>query len=151
MFDFDFESLDLSAEARQGLILLLNLLEKLKSENGALQAQVQPLRDEINRLKGEQAKPNIKPNQKQKPEQESQTEPATNSPKNQYSSKSQRQQIPDRKSGSPSWRRDQIKIDREVILDIDPDILPQDAQFKGHQEVIVQDIKVQTDNVLFIK
>ena len=39
MFDFDFESLDLSAEARQGVMLLLNLLEELKSENSALQAK----------------------------------------------------------------------------------------------------------------
>ena len=38
-----------------------------------------------------------------------------------------------------------------MVIDIDPDTLPLDAQFKGHQEVIVQDIKVETDNVLFKK
>ena len=86
---------------------------------------------------------------KKKDDQESPTESVANSPKTQYSSESQRQ--PSSKSGSPSWRRDQIKIDREVILDINPDTLPQDAQFKGHQEVVVQDIKVQTDNILFKK
>ncbi len=150
MFDFDFESLDLSPEARQGVMLLLNLLEELKSENSALQAQVQQLRNEINRLKGEQAKPKIKPNQKKKGDQESQTEPITNIPKDQYSSESQRQKRTASGSRKKS-KRDQIKIDREVVLDITPDTLPQDAQFKGYQEVIVQDIKVESDNVLFIK
>jgi hypothetical protein len=29
--------------------------------------------------------------------------------------------------------------------------LPQDAQFKGYEEVIVQDISLKTDNVLFRK
>ncbi|MCP4357686.1 MAG: hypothetical protein GY796_06685 [Chloroflexi bacterium] len=39
------------------MILLLNLVEEVKQENDQL-------RDEINRLKGEQGKPNIKPGKK---------------------------------------------------------------------------------------
>ena len=47
-------------KAREGYIILLNLVEELKSENGRLCAENQRLRDEINRLKGEQGKPTIK-------------------------------------------------------------------------------------------
>ena len=42
-----------------------------------------------------------------------------------------------------------IKIDREETCKIDRDILPEDAQFKGYSEYIVQDIKIITDNVKY--
>jgi len=41
--------------------------------------------------------------------------------------------------------------DREEILKYPLELLPADAQFKGYEEVIVQDIKLTTDNVLFRK
>ena len=41
---------------------LLNLIEELFSENENQKQIIQKQRDEINRLKGEQGKPNIKPN-----------------------------------------------------------------------------------------
>ncbi|MFQ5613979.1 MAG: hypothetical protein ACE5H9_17800 [Anaerolineae bacterium] len=50
--------------ARQAIVMLLNLVEDLKSENDALREEGQKLRDEINRLKGEQGKPDIKPGKK---------------------------------------------------------------------------------------
>jgi hypothetical protein len=42
--------------------VLLNLLEELASENARLRQENQMLKDEINRLKGEQGKPEIKAN-----------------------------------------------------------------------------------------
>jgi len=45
----------------------------------------------------------------------------------------------------------QIKIDRQQILEYPQDLLPVDAEFKGYEEVVVQDIKLTTDNVLFRK
>ena len=142
---------ELLTEALQQIQVLQNSIEKEKSENRDLRAELQQYRDENNRLKGEQAKPKIKPNKKQKTEQSSSTGDS-HSAKNQYSSESQRKQSPDNKNGSrKKSKRDQIKIDREVVLEIDPETLPVDAQFKGYQEVIVQDIKIQTDNVRFKK
>jgi hypothetical protein len=44
--------------------VLLNLIETLVSENTILRQKNQALKDEINRLKGEQGKPDIKPNTK---------------------------------------------------------------------------------------
>lgn len=34
---------------------------------------------------------------------------------------------------------------------MDPSVLPQDAEFKGHEDVVVQDILLRTDNILFHK
>ena len=42
----------------------MNLVEELKQENQAVRLEIQRMRDENNRLKGEQGKPTIKPNKK---------------------------------------------------------------------------------------
>ena len=136
------EDLDLSAiqdeRARQCIILLLNLVEDLKRENAELRAEVQRLRDEINRLKGEQGKPKIKGNTPKPP-------PTT--PTN-YSSERQRHSPKEWGKGKKSGT---IRIDREQVLAVDPTTLPADAQFKGHEDVVVQDVVFGTDNVLFHK
>lgn len=121
--------------ARQAIMMLLNLVETLKTGNQALREQVQRLRDEINRLKGEQGKPDIEANKK----------PRTSS---NHSSEKERHQRKKRKRGR---KLDKIKIDREAELDVDPECLPADAEFKGHEEVTVQDLSIHTDNVLFRK
>jgi hypothetical protein len=48
--------------AKRIIAVLLNLVEALASENARLRQENQELKDEINRLKGEQGKPEIKPN-----------------------------------------------------------------------------------------
>lgn len=121
--------------SRRAIVELLNLVEELKSENQALREEVQTLRDEINRLKGEQGKPEIKAN-KQKQS------------KSDHSSEQERRK-------TKRWRKrrkiERIQIDREEKLVVDPDQLPADAEFKGHQETVVQDILIRTDNVRFLK
>ncbi|MUG94658.1 transposase [Scytonema sp. UIC 10036] len=44
-----------------------------------------------------------------------------------------------------------MQIEREKILEYPQSELPPDAEFKGYEDVIVQDIVLQTDNVLFRK
>ena len=144
MINFNIELLNLLAKALQRIQVLQNLIEKEKSENRDLRAELQQLRDENNRLKGEQARPNIKPNKKNEVVSDPTAEAVTEVPKRHYSSESQRPKESPGGSRKKS-KRDQIKIDREVVLDIDPDTLPVDAQFKGYQEVIVQDIKIEAD------
>lgn len=121
------------AGARQALKLLLNLVEELKQENHALRAEVQRLRDEINRLKGEQGKPDIKPP----------TKAAAN-----YSSEPERRQRKQRRKGS---KLDKLSIDREETLALDKRELPEDAEFKGYETVVIQDLTIRTDNVRFHK
>jgi hypothetical protein len=136
------DELDLSAiqdeRARQCIIVLLNLVEQLKRENAELRAEVQRLRDEINRLKGEQPKPKIQGNTPKPP-------PST--PTN-YSSEKQRRTP---KEWTKAKKTQTIRIDREETLVLDRAVLPEDAEFKGHEDVIVQDIIFGTDNVLFHK
>jgi hypothetical protein len=119
--------------ARQAAVLLLNLVEGLKQENDQLRVTIQQLRDEISRLKGEQGKPDIKPNKKK--EQELSSEKERREPK--------------------KWQKSsklvQVKIDREQVLTIDKSELPPDAQFKGYEAVVVQELKIETDNVRFLK
>jgi hypothetical protein len=121
--------------ARQAIVMLLNLVETLKAENQELREQVQRLRDEINRLKGEQGKPNIKPNRQKRVSSD-------------HSSERERRKPRGRKKRR---KLERVKIDRTEELDVEPERLPADAEFKGHEEVTVQDLSIHTDNVLFRK
>ena len=133
------DALDLSRiqdeSVRQAIRLLLNLVEELKQENRALREDNQRLRDALNHLKGEQGKPAVKGNR-------------PNSPAPDYSS--ERERHPPQRRGKRGPRAP-IPIDREQTLTVDPATLPPDAEFKGYEEVVVQDIVVRTDNVLFRK
>ena len=123
--------------ARQAIIQLLNLVEGLASDNRELRDENQRLRDEINRLKGEQGKPRIKPNHPASPPT------ATN-----HSSERERHK---RQARKKSRKVERIEVNREEVLTVNPAQLPADAEFKGYDDVIVQDIKIETDNVLFHK
>lgn len=119
--------------ARQAITALLNLVEELKQENQALRAEVQALRDEVNRLKGEQGKPDVK----------------ANKPKDSDHSSEKERRKPKR------WRKgskvNRIRIDRDERLEVDKSVLPPDAEYKGLEEVVVQDIRLTTDNICFAK
>jgi hypothetical protein len=133
------DALDLGAiqdqHARQAIRLLLNLVEEIKQENRSLRDENQRLRDEVNRLKGEQGKPTIKANTPKPPAPD-------------YSSEQERRQP---KQRGKRGKREPIKVDRTQLLIVDPALLPPDAQFKDYVEVVVQDLVVHTDNVLFRK
>lgn len=122
--------------ARQAVVQLLNLVEELKQENITQRAEIQRLRDENNRLKGEQGKPDIKPNKKSSQDHSSEKERSG--------------------KGSPRKRRKRrkaadVQIDREEIVEMDKAQMPADAEFKGYEEVIVQDLRIETDNIRFRK
>src|SRR3970282_2375377 len=131
------EDLDLSAiqdeNARELIVRLLNLIEQVSADLREAQADNQRLRDEINRLKGEQGKPAIK---------------AKTPPPSDHSSEKERRKARQRHKRTPKAA---ITIDREQVLEVDPATLPADAEFKGYEEVVVQDLLVKTDNVRFHK
>jgi hypothetical protein len=123
--------------ARQAIIHILNLVEELASENRALREENQRLRDEINRLKGEQGKPQVKASKK----------PSTTSASDHSSEQARRRRK--KRSRRPKVKR--IQIDREVKLTLARTQLPADAKFKGYVPVVVQDVRLTTDNVRFLK
>ena len=133
-----FDDLDLTKitgeHTREHVARLLNLIETLGADLRAAQAEIQRLRDEVNRLKGEQGKPSVKPG----------TKPTATD----HSSEQQRRQPRSWKKGN---KVQQVQIDREQVLPVDPAVLPPDAEFKGYEEVVVQDVVVHTDNILFRK
>lgn len=61
---FNPEMIQDLAGAHTVIRALLNLVEELQAENQALRKQVGELRDEVNWLKGEQGRPQIKPDKK---------------------------------------------------------------------------------------
>src|ERR671924_1708463 len=134
-----FEDLDLSSladeRAREMVQRLLNLLEGVIADLRAAQAENQRLRDELNRLKGEQGAPAIKANTPQPPPKDHSSEQERRKPK----------------TWSKGRKMDRIAIDREQMVQVDPTRLPPDAVFKGYEDVVVQDVLFRTDNVLFHK
>ena len=133
------EDLDLSSiadeRARQLVQQLLNVLEDVMADLRAAQAENQRLRDEINRLKGEQGAPAIKANTPQPPPKDHSSEQERRKPK----------------TWSKDRKTDRIALDREQVVQVDPTYLPPDAVFKGYEDVVVQDVIFRTDNVLFHK
>jgi len=120
-------------EALDCIRKLFNLVETLNQEILELKRQNQELRDEINRFKGEQGKPKIKPNKKNP---------------SQYSSEKERKKTKKRKKRS---KKDRIKTHERRICYVDKSLLPKDAQFKGYDRVLVQDINFEAHNTLFLK
>jgi hypothetical protein len=129
----DFDPNAIQDEAlRQGVMYLMNLVENLHAKVQEQAEEMQRLRDENNRLKGEQGKPDIKPNK----------------PARHLSSEKERRES---KPHHQASKQAQIKIDRVEVLKVDRALLPQDGQFKGYEEVVVQDIDIRPENITFRK
>src|SRR5947209_6157162 len=123
------------ARARELVRQLLNLLEAVMADLRAAQAENQRLCDEINRHKGEQGRPTIHPNTPPPPLKDHSSEQERRTPK----------------TWTKGCKTERIRIDREQVAQVDPDRLPSDAEFKGYEDVVVQDVLFRTDNVLFHK
>ena len=118
---------------------LFGLVEALVEVNATQAKTIQQLKDEVNRLKGEQGKPDIR---------KQTTGTGAVDPK--HSSEADRKKRGDQKPRTKKTKKKStIKIDRRVDCDVDKDSLPPDAKFKGYETRIVQDLKIITDNVEF--
>jgi len=110
----------------------MGIIETFDAVHNQDQEEKQALRDEINRLKGEQGKPTIRPN----------TEPSRD-----ISSEKERKVEPPEKKKGRRARNHKIRITKPPrICKCDPEKLPPDAIFKGFHDVIVQNLKIVLDN-----
>ena len=114
------------------LRLLLNIVESQQSEISSLKETNQALRDEINRLKGEQGKPKFKPKNKSKDISSERYTKSTDKGR-------------EKKKG----KKKNILIDKKETCKIDKSILPPDAVFKGYDTLIQQDIVFKRENTEF--
>ncbi len=134
-----FDEIDLrniqDENARELVVRLLNLVEAVSTDLRNLQAENQRLRDEVNRLKGEQGKPKIKDN-------------TPKPPRENYSSEKERRKSKPRQKQA---KKDKLEIHREQTLSVDPASLPADAEFKGYEDVVAQDVIFQANNICFHK
>ena len=90
-----------SQEFLISLEIFFNLLFKLSEENEKLKAEIQRLRDAINLLKGEQAKPDIKPSRMR--------------PNEDISSEGERKSKNTPKKKKSKAKKQKIKIDRVEV------------------------------------
>lgn len=127
----------LDEKIKKILLSLFNIIEDKEAAIRKYQQEIQRLRDENNRLKGEQGKPDIKPNK--------------NKSQVDFSSEKERKKADTSPKQKRGTKKDKIKIDREEKCRVDRSILPHDAEFKGYATVVVQDLKIITDNVEFQK
>lgn len=121
--------------ARRVLQVLLNLIEEQQSELEQLRAENQQLRDELARLRGGSGRPTIRP-QARRPV------PADHS-----SERERRVPTPRQSRGKVA----ELTIDRIEPCAVDPGRLPPDAVFKGDEDVIVQDLRIQPHTTCFRK
>ena len=122
--------------ARECIRLLLNLIETLTGDLRKAHAEILYLREQLNRRKGGGGKPDRSKDSSAPASQSSEKERAEPSETKQHTKRS---------------KLDRVRIDREEVLKLDRASIPPDAEFKGYEEVVVQELRIGTDNVKFRK
>src|SRR5712691_9714583 len=112
--------------------LLVNLVEDLQGKLKKAQQENAYLRQQLGLRQGGEGKPggNSSPPQPPRSSEEERKEPQERNKREKLS---------------------RIKIDREEKLDLDRAKLPPDAKDKGYEEVVVQELRIATDNVKFLR
>jgi hypothetical protein len=99
------------------------------------QIQIDKLKQEILKIKGETTKPNIKPSKMDEDSAEDNEENGDDSDKSK------------KNKGPKRSKTEYLKID--ATIDIQPDNIPADSIHKGFRDVVIQDIKFETFNTCY--
>jgi len=118
---------------RLHLSRVLGILETYHEQHDRDKEENQALRNELNRLKGEQGKPEIRPNKDNSRDISSEKERQTNPPKERKGRRARNHKVPITRPQQKCY--------------FPSEDLPPDAVFKGFRRVIIQDIKIVLDNV----
>jgi len=138
-------------EAKVILKQLLNVLDTLTKETKEQKLLIQELRDEINRLKGEKGKPTIKSSRGKDGEKEKEDEHSSGlAAKEKNPDISSTEETKEKKSWQKTGKKDIIKIDKTVHCPVDKGILPPDAQYKGTEKVVSQNIIFRRENTEYL-
>jgi len=116
ILDIDLSKLSCDESTRLVIQQLLNYIEYQHKETLSLKHENQQLKDEINRLKGEQGKPDISPNTKHQ---------GTNISSEVYSR--------EKKKWKKRAKKSIIKVDNHLHCPLEKEGLPPDLQFKGRE------------------
>jgi hypothetical protein len=139
-----------SGDASVVVTKLLNLLERMAERINAIETEKQQLRDEINRLKGEQGKPEIKASKKKNRDISSEAERKEAEAKANENTE-ERTAATGNKTRQREPKLPKINIDREQICSLNKEGLPEDIEFKGYEPVVIQDLIIRTDNVKYLR
>ena len=117
-------------EVQEVLTLCMNIIENQASQLAAQAKEIQELKDEINRMKGEHGGPTPKP-------------------KVSHATGQKPKIRPKRKARKKGGKRKKLIIDQVVEVAIDTSQLPADAKLHHYKRLIQQDIIFKRNNTLF--
>ena len=118
---------------QQVIHLLLNIIEEQAGRIEQLERKTRELESEVKRLKTGQGNP-------------PKGQPKTLLPR---PGQGDDQQVKKNKNHKSGGKSDKVPIDRTKTVKMDAGELPPDARFKGYREVIVQNLLLKRDNVLY--
>jgi hypothetical protein len=121
-------------QARAIVILLLNVVEDLRGELKKAHQEIAYLRQRLGLRQGGDGRPG---------------DPPGNAPPQQTLSSEKERKEP--KERTKRAKLSEIQINRELKLDLDRASLPADAEDKGYEAVVVQELRIATDNVRFLR
>ena len=129
----DLASIQDVERARECIRLLLNLVEMLHAELRKAQVEIESLREQLQGRPGGGGRP------------------AGSRERSAPRSSEKERAEPGKREHHKRRKLDRIRVDREEVLKVDRTALPADAEFKGYEEVVIQDLQFSTDNVKFRK
>ncbi len=132
IYDINPSEITEDPQVKRIFLVLLNHINKQDELIASQALEIQSLKDEVNRLKGEQGKPHFKAKGKG---QNNNTD---------ISSEKERKVF---KQWSKKGKKDKIEIDRSEDCKVDQDDLPNDAYLLTIDRVVMQEIKFERDNV----